>query len=95
MYFSDRTLCCAFINAKQQCHDTCSGQPCENTCEARSVSRLSIFSDQGPFMGASNIANLKIISMLSAYVLDNIIMTSEPQVRGRVSVWVLDLWRGQ
>ena len=33
----DRTFCCAFINAKQQCHDTCSGQPCENTCEARSV----------------------------------------------------------
>merc|ERR1712179_762870 len=32
---SGRTLCCAFINAKQQCHDTCSGQPCENTCEAR------------------------------------------------------------
>merc|ERR1711860_230877 len=32
---SDRFFCCAFINAKQQCHDTCSGQPCENTCEAR------------------------------------------------------------
>merc|ERR1712179_265381 len=32
---SDRNFCCAFINAKQQCHDTCSGQPCENTCEAR------------------------------------------------------------
>merc|ERR1711911_223871 len=32
---SGRNFCCAFINAKQQCHDTCSGQPCENTCEAR------------------------------------------------------------
>merc|ERR1712110_404644 len=32
---SGRFFCCAFINAKQQCHDTCSGQPCENRCEAR------------------------------------------------------------
>jgi len=33
--FSDRFFCCAFINAKDQCRNTCSGRPCEDTCEAR------------------------------------------------------------
>ena len=36
-YSLDRFFCCAFINAKDQCRNTCSGRPCEDTCEARSV----------------------------------------------------------